>query len=776
VKIPENFLGLPFSFSNTGRKGKVGIVTPEIMGPSHGGVGTAYHALAKALADNGNKVTLLFVPLEHPRPELFRKWQDAYRLHNIHLELLPYSSPIKIHSLFQNAARSYRVMQWLKELEEFDVLHFPDGKGLGYYTFLSRFQGLAFKNTQMVLGAHSSTFWDAVYSYGDKTYYQDFLERNFLERESARMADFIISPSQYYLHFLKNEQKFSLPLHSYVMPNIMLSDVLPGDRNSPSFSEKIRINELVFFGRLEKRKGIILLCDALDHPEIRKRKDFSVSFMGHVTYIHGKTAYEYLKERSKNWQFAWHIIPRKNRDEALRYLQAPGRVALIPSLSETMSYTVLECLWAGIPFLASNVGGIPELIHPDHVAQSTFLPDPRSLSAKIIESLELGVCRSEPAFDIKENAQRWVNWHETIMSENTKTLTANLQTNYRISICVPAISLNKARLTDLQQQIVSQNATGNIDVEWIIGVSANEQKMNEEHEKVLEELHRAGAKIFFLKEKDNVDIRNQAAELSSGDYILFLENNMELLPDSLAKLLSVAQKTEADILTAAFMKENAQKQEKTIHFYLGACFPLGFLHNIYGENAIFIRKTAWAKMGGFPAPTYGQDALYIFLTMALSAGLRLETIPDPIFLDRTDQILDTKKEKFLHPHPAMLHAPAEFHDLLYFIQASRFFHDPAPDGSFTRGFINRPQVFVDELWGSRAWTLFLPLTNRIRKLLVLSPYVYPKVATLTEALAATDTIQQSLYWNLITPFMKARRWFRARKLKNQEFPERNSIE
>ena len=484
------------------------------MGPSHGGVGTAYHALAKALAATGNKVTLLFVPLEHPRPELFRKWQDSYRLQDIHLELFPHSSPIKIHSLFQNAARSYRVMQWLKELEDFDVLHFPDGKGLGYYTFLSKFQGLAFKKTQMVLGAHSSTFWDAVYSYGDKTYYQDFLERNFLERESARMADFVISPSQYYLHFLKEEQKFSLPSNSYVMPNIMMSDVLPGDRNRPSFSEKNLINELVFFGRLEKRKGIILLCDALDHPEIRKRKDFSVSFMGHVTYIHGKTAYEYLKERSKNWQFDWQIIPRKNRDEALRYLQAPGRVALIPSLSETMSYTVLECLWAGIPFLASNVGGIPELIHPDHVAQSTFLPDPDSLSAKIIEAIEFGVCRSEPAFDIKENAQRWVNWHQTVMSQCTKQTTAGLQTHYKISICMPAVSLNKASLRDLQEQIFSHNETGDVDVEWIIGVSANEQTMNEEHEKFLEELQTAGVKIFFHDEKDNVDIRTVGADMS----------------------------------------------------------------------------------------------------------------------------------------------------------------------------------------------------------------------------------------------------------------------
>ena len=47
------------------------------------------------------------------------------------------------------------------------------------------------------------------------------------------------------------------------------------------------------------------------------------------------------------------------------YLQdLPGRVAVLPSLLENSPYGVLECLALRIPFLCSDVGGVPELIHP----------------------------------------------------------------------------------------------------------------------------------------------------------------------------------------------------------------------------------------------------------------------------------------------------------------------------------------------------------------------------------------------------------------------------
>jgi glycosyltransferase involved in cell wall biosynthesis len=43
-----------------------------------------------------------------------------------------------------------------------------------------------------------------------------------------------------------------------------------------------------------------------------------------------------------------------------------GRILVVPSRGDSMPYVVIEAAAAGIPILAANVGGIPEILGPDH--------------------------------------------------------------------------------------------------------------------------------------------------------------------------------------------------------------------------------------------------------------------------------------------------------------------------------------------------------------------------------------------------------------------------
>ncbi|GAA5857293.1 hypothetical protein JCM5353_001792, partial [Sporobolomyces roseus] len=45
------------------------------------------------------------------------------------------------------------------------------------------------------------------------------------------------------------------------------------------------------------------------------------------------------------------------RDDALAYLQGPGRLAVVPSLANNPPSTVLERIAYGIRFIAGHVGG-----------------------------------------------------------------------------------------------------------------------------------------------------------------------------------------------------------------------------------------------------------------------------------------------------------------------------------------------------------------------------------------------------------------------------------
>lgn len=58
-------------------------------------------------------------------------------------------------------------------------------------------------------------------------------------------------------------------------------------------------------------------------------------------------------------------------------------LVIIPSLVENSPYTVYECLINNVNFLASNVGGIPELIPQEHHAEVLFIPTPVDLYGKI---------------------------------------------------------------------------------------------------------------------------------------------------------------------------------------------------------------------------------------------------------------------------------------------------------------------------------------------------------------------------------------------------------
>lgn len=768
----DNFLNLPIHQNPTQKKNlQVGIITQEIMGPSHGGVGTAYHAMAEALRRDGNSVTIFFVPPTKPSPDQFKKWKIFYENLGIQLELFPEKEKKNVVSLWSNATKSFLIMNWLKQYPSLDIIHFAIDHGLGYYTILAKHQGLAFQNKFIVLGAHSSTLWDAAFSYGDKTYYQDFLERNFLEKECVRLTDFIVSPSRYFLNFLQNSLDWTLPQNSYIQPNIMSSKITPRFRGELVEKQRIAVKEFVFFGRLEKRKGIVLLCDALDHPKLCNRIDFSVSFMGHNTYINGISSNEYIKIRSKKWKFPWKIIPRKDRDKALEYLQAPGKVALVPSLSETMSYTVLECLWAGIPFLAAKVGGIPELISSTELERSTFDLSSKDLAEKLILALEEGVPRSSPSFNMTQNEKQWLDWHQhlglilhdkgTIKTEEHRS---NLATS-KVSICIVLDVANLETFHQINHQI-SQKDYSNI--EWVI-VLAGYDQINDTPDitRFMNEFNKINEKkILFQKSSDHFEGLNLASMHASGEYFFFLNPEISLIPGAIEQFVSVAQKTGADIITAAHkitLNSELDGSKEYVRFYLGSCLSLGFLHNVFGEKGFLIKKSVWIKLEGFQKQDYGKNPLNDFLTRAILKGYHLESIPLPLLLEKESDQPINDSQKFLFPHPFSDHLPKEFHDLFYFIQASRFFHDPAPDGTFTSGFVNRPQGFSDELWSSKSWKAYLSLANRIRKFLGLPAHEYPYVTTLTEALKAVDTIHQSLFWNLTAPFVRLRRWFRSRK-------------
>jgi O-antigen biosynthesis protein len=93
---------------------------------------------------------------------------------------------------------------------------------------------------------------------------------------------------------------WELPPETYVAPHVLPDGVLASRLAAPQQSSKIR--EIVFFGRLEVRKGLKLFCDAVDELCADPVPyDFEVSFLGKETLIYGRSSISYISDRSKQW-------------------------------------------------------------------------------------------------------------------------------------------------------------------------------------------------------------------------------------------------------------------------------------------------------------------------------------------------------------------------------------------------------------------------------------------------------------------------------------------
>mgnify|MGYP003732197959 FL=1 len=256
------------------------------------------------------------------------------------------------------------------------------------------------------MGVHSPTLWDCQGSY-EYLSQLDQVEIDFMERQSVALADVIISPSQYMLEWIAQEG-WSLPTKCIIRQNILPKSA----RKSTLYSKGqfIKPNEFVFFGRLYTRKGLIVFCDALDYlaqnPTLAGLK---VTFLGKSVVVDGQTSVDYIRWRAKRWPWRIHLLTDYDQTSAIEYLSGDGRLAVIASLVDNSPYTVLECLGAGIPFLASDIGGIPELIHPDDRDFVCFSPKPKELAYKLSQVALNGVPIARPAIPFEETEKAWLD-------------------------------------------------------------------------------------------------------------------------------------------------------------------------------------------------------------------------------------------------------------------------------------------------------------------------------------------------------------------------------
>jgi glycosyltransferase involved in cell wall biosynthesis len=641
---------------------RVCIVTSDLVGPTYnGGMGTFCTSLAETLSQAGAVVTILFVPGRRCEKGSFDEWAEVYREKGITLLPLPFESfPIKGNGLRK---RSYEVYSWLRQ-HDFDTIHFHDMVGYGYYSTLAKRCGVAFEGVKLCVEVHSPHRW---HWHHDSKFFEaeSELEMDFMERRSIESADLVLGPSAYLLNWVQ-EQGWSLPEESYVLPYPLADHLYTA---SPP-AQGGRVDEIVFFGRLEKRKGLPFFCDVLDELHKQGKLNVPVSFLGKIRDIDGLPSNEYIELRAANWPVPVLVESEFSHHEGLAYLKGKSRLAVLASRSDNSPYTVYECLALGVPFIASDVGGIPELIAEEDKERTLFPLDVAQATSRLAFSLERPIRPVKPRYDPRRVRAAWVDLHSEDLASDT------------CSIQIPDY-VNKAQSTSIEVVIdgrgVAIEYLESLFDSLVQGVSLHVVLLREDGEaddcKFLADKVGGARNLSVLRSSaaSFAEVWNQALVNSRSNLLLFIDGKDLLCSDALKKLLSVQQKTRSSLVSSLAEHFVDDPDVKTsMEIPLGPLVSVQCLRNVFGSSMFLAERSFLLKLGGFyPGASRDSSIRELYSRALILDSDACCLIPEPLIkvrYQKDKRNRDEFSDRTLGMKPALEASPRWVREMLYMVQ------------------------------------------------------------------------------------------------------------
>jgi len=346
------------------------------------------HALVETLRAAGHEVHILYCPYEGPS-ELWQLWYDYWQNRGVTLHYFPRREGKQQHYLSQSHILS-KITAFL-EHHQFDLVHAADAAGYGSSFAILRAAGLAFSRTKLVVTAHGGIAW---HRRGNQlSWTVDEAEASFAEKQMLRLADVICCPSHYMQERLLSAGHVT-PEQLIVLPNALTSQT----RSFGVADRSVRmVNELVMMGRIEPRKGIDRFAHAIKRLAASSMTDFKVTFLGKpgpgVNLEDIRAMLGAMGARDT------HFITNYDHIEAVNYVKTHDCLVVIPSLRENLPFSLYECLENNVPVIASDAGGMAELVDEADRERILVAGDEDRLAEALKSALLSGMRPARLAFE-----------------------------------------------------------------------------------------------------------------------------------------------------------------------------------------------------------------------------------------------------------------------------------------------------------------------------------------------------------------------------------------
>jgi len=670
-----------FQSGERGRELRVCIATEEIVGPvRNGGIASTYYHLARMLTDLGHKVTVLYLKGERTSDNSVQPWVEWYREMGIEFVALPFESiPQRGISVFWQQ-RYYAFYRWLAAQEPFDVVHTSEWRGGAMYVLGAKRLGIDFQDTLFLVKASSPHIWNRHYQM--RTIESDgMLTSSFAEQKTIEWADIVIGGSAHLLSFMEH-MGYQLPEgRVYVQPNVIDFQDLGVNEQRPdyAFGDVVKTDEIVFFGRLEARKGLEIFCDALDKLVFQEVVPAKVYFMGkqgqNMPSYPDLPNIDYIHMRAKNWPFEIEVLDKFDQKEAIGFLCEKPRIAIMPSLIENSTMAVYEALVHKVPFLATDVGGTPELIDPEYHDATLTRPIPEDLAKNMIRLIEQGGVVARPAFKPADNLDTWKRFHQYLSQEvqtrnireivSTMTYDADaLDDTPRVNRAfwparqaeapdweAVAVSLilyhyDDVYSLDLTLKSLALQATGFDEILLINDgpISAEDQSA---YRNLLEEFKDLNLKPVDFEHNCIASSYNHALTVAANEVVAFAYAGLHIPSEESASLIkkSFVDANIEVVVGVHDQMEEVRNSDGSANRRMVRQLPMGgdLASHLLNDGAIgsdffAARKSLVTRLGGFYSSYHVSHLVESFLSLALSNGVELWVIPEVLCERREDQL------------------------------------------------------------------------------------------------------------------------------------------
>ncbi|MBU4609712.1 glycosyltransferase [Achromobacter sp. GG226] len=616
------------------------MVSPDILGPvRNGGIGTACTSLARFLKHSGCDVTILFSQVGYD-PDRSADWISAYSSHGINVVIAmreEYSWDTPTFPDHPALRMSHFVYYWLK-VRSYDAVFFMEWQGHGFYAMNAKAAGQAFEKTTFVVQTHSPSLWHDIHN-ADLSSSPLQAITYFIERKSVELADVVVSPSRYMLNWMR-QHGYRLPPACHVLPNLINRKL----EKSRAIRQNGLIEEIVFFGRLEHRKGLIQFCDAIDILADLGQTPSTITFLGKFSSLGGVHSGVYIAERSVKWKCRVEFLTELDQNDAVEYLRSGSRLAVMPSVSDNSPYTVYECLTAKVPFLARDVGGVSELVNAADRDAALFNDNPRDLAAQIIRALSERSEAPRLSFSLDRNEELWISELQFIRSKRTPGIKTRLPLHDQfplVSVCL--VHYNRPQY--LMQAVESLIRQDYPNFEVILVDDGSTSAEAQEALFTLKPLFvERGWKIRQQTNSYLGKARNNAAGVAAGQYLLFMDDDNVAKPQMLSYFVNAALSSNADVVTAAFDVFSGDSPPNATDVAIERFLPLGdivsfsIFSNAIGDANSLVRRSTFAEIGGFSEDYgVGHEDFELYLRAVLS-GAKFVVCPEPLFYYRRNQV------------------------------------------------------------------------------------------------------------------------------------------